>query len=139
MLVPDGGTPHDRIPLVRRGHHRPREPDLPLRQACVLHRRSPGCPSRHEGSAEPARAAQAGGSPAGAQRLGGEVRSSIVALAAAVALTVAAVLAAAPDFASLQIQPYEPPKPPHAFSLPGPAATPQTLASLRGKGGSRFF
>src|SRR5437773_2171614 len=85
MLVPDGGTPHDRIPLVRRGHHRPREPDLPLRQACVLHRRSPGCPSRHEGSAEPARAAQAGGSPAGAQRLGGEVRSSIVALAAAVA------------------------------------------------------
>ncbi|PYM29787.1 MAG: hypothetical protein DMD80_06255 [Candidatus Rokuibacteriota bacterium] len=139
MLVPDGGTPHDRIPLVRRGHHRPREPDLPLRQACVLHRRSPGCPSRHEGSAEPARAAQAGGSPAGAQRLGGEVRSSIVALAAAVALTVAAVAAAAPDFASLQIQPYEPPKPAPAFSLPGLDGTPQTLESLRGKVVLLFF
>src|SRR5947199_10860615 len=131
MLVPDGGTPHDRIPLVRRGHHRPREPDLPLRQACVLHRRSPGCPSRHEGSAEPARAAQAGGSPAGAQRLGGEVRSSIVALAAAVALTVAAVAAAAPDFASLQIQPYDPPKPAPAFSLPGLDGTPQTRSEER--------
>src|SRR2546426_9958197 len=139
MLVPDGGTPHDRIPLVRRGHHRPREPDLPLRQACVLHRRSPGCPSRHEGSAEPARAAQAGGSPAGAQRLGGEVRSSIVALAAAVALTVAAVAAAAPGFASLPIQPYQPPQPAPPFSLPGLDGPPQTLESPRRQAVLLFF
>src|SRR5438876_12345472 len=99
MLVPDGGTPHDRIPLVRRGHHRPREPDLPLRQACVLHRRSPGRHSLHEGPGEPSRAAQAGGSLTGAQAIGGEVRSSVVVLAAAVILTGATVAAAGPDFA----------------------------------------
>ena len=67
------------------------------------------------------------------------MRSSIVALAAAVALTVAAVAAAAPDFASIQIQPYEPPRPAPAFSLPGLDGTPQTLESLRGKVVLLFF
>jgi len=67
------------------------------------------------------------------------VKSSTVALAAAVALTVAAVAAAAPDFASLQIQPYEPPKAAPPFSLPGLDGTPQTLESLRGKVVMLFF
>jgi cytochrome oxidase Cu insertion factor (SCO1/SenC/PrrC family) len=67
------------------------------------------------------------------------VKPSIVALAAAVALTVAAGAAAAPDFASLQIQPYEPPKAAPAFSLPGLDGTAQTLESLRGKVVMLFF
>jgi cytochrome oxidase Cu insertion factor (SCO1/SenC/PrrC family) len=67
------------------------------------------------------------------------VKPSIVALAAAVALTAATVAAAAPDFASLQIQPYEPPKAAPAFSLPGLDGTPQTLESLRGKVVMLFF
>jgi cytochrome oxidase Cu insertion factor (SCO1/SenC/PrrC family) len=67
------------------------------------------------------------------------VKSSIVALAAVAALTVAVVATAAPDFASLQIQPYEPPKAAPAFSLPGLDGTPQTLESLRGKVVMLFF
>jgi cytochrome oxidase Cu insertion factor (SCO1/SenC/PrrC family) len=67
------------------------------------------------------------------------VKRSIIALAAVVALTVAAVAVAAPDFASLQIQPYEPPKAAPAFSLPGLDGTPQTLESLRGKVVMLFF
>jgi len=67
------------------------------------------------------------------------VKSRIVVLAAAVALTVAAGAAAAPDFASLQIQPYEPPKPAPAFSLPDLDGKPQTLESLRGKVVLLFF
>ena len=67
------------------------------------------------------------------------MKSSIVALAAAVALTVVAVAAAAPDFSSLQIQPYEPPKPAPAFSLPDVQGKPQTLESLRGKVVMLFF
>jgi cytochrome oxidase Cu insertion factor (SCO1/SenC/PrrC family) len=67
------------------------------------------------------------------------VRSSIVALAAAVALAAVAAAAAAPDFASLQIQSYEPPKAAPAFSLPGLDGTPQTLESLRGKVVMLFF
>ncbi len=67
------------------------------------------------------------------------MRSSIVALAAAVILTVATVAAAPPDFAGLQIQPYEPPKAAPAFSLPGLDGTPQTLESLRGKVVMLFF
>jgi cytochrome oxidase Cu insertion factor (SCO1/SenC/PrrC family) len=67
------------------------------------------------------------------------VRTRSVALAAAVALTVAAVAAAAPDFASLQIQPYDPPKPAPAFSLPDLEGKTQTLESLRGKVVLLFF
>jgi len=47
--------------------------------------------------------------------------------------------AAAPDFASLQIQPYEPPKPAPAFSLPDLEGKTQTLESLRGKVVLLFF
>ena len=67
------------------------------------------------------------------------MRTRSVALAAAVALTVAAVAAAAPDFASLQIQPYDPPKPAPAFSLPDLEGKTQTLESLRGKVVLLFF
>ena len=67
------------------------------------------------------------------------MKSSVVVLAAAVALTVAAGAAAAPDFASLQIQPYEPPKAAPAFSLPDLEGKPQTLESLRGKVVLLFF
>ncbi len=66
------------------------------------------------------------------------MKSSIVALVAAVLLS-AAVAAAAPDWGSLQIQPYEPPKAAPAFSLPGLDGTPQTLESLRGKVVLLFF
>jgi cytochrome oxidase Cu insertion factor (SCO1/SenC/PrrC family) len=47
--------------------------------------------------------------------------------------------AAAPDFASLQIQPYEPRKPAPAFSLPDLDGRPVTLESLRGKVVFLFF
>ena len=67
------------------------------------------------------------------------MKSSIVALAAVGALTVAVVATAAPDFAGLQIQPYEPPKAAPAVSLPGLDGTPQTLESLRGKVVMLFF
>lgn len=67
------------------------------------------------------------------------MKSSIAAIAAALALTGAALAAASPDFASLQIQPYDPPKPAPAFSLPGLDGTPQTLESLRGKVVLLFF
>ena len=60
------------------------------------------------------------------------MRSSLVALAAVVALT-AAASAATPDWESLHIQPYEPPKPAPAFSLPDLDGKPQTLEALRGK------
>ena len=55
-----------------------------------------------------------------------------------VALTAVAA-AAAPDFASLQIQPYEPPKAAPAFSLPDLEGKTQTLESLRGKVVLLFF
>ena len=42
----------------------------------------------------------------------------LVGLTAAVMMTVAVPALAAPDFASLQIQQYDPPRPAPAFSLP---------------------
>jgi cytochrome oxidase Cu insertion factor (SCO1/SenC/PrrC family) len=60
------------------------------------------------------------------------VRSSLVALAAVVVLAAAAG-AATPDWESLFIQPYEPPKPAPAFSLPDLEGKAHTLESLRGK------
>ena len=66
------------------------------------------------------------------------MKRSLVVLAVSLALAAVAA-AAAPDFASLQIQPYQPPKPAPAFSLPGFDGTPQTLESLRGKVVLLFF
>ena len=67
------------------------------------------------------------------------MKTRFVAVATVVALTIVAVAAAAPDFASLQIQPYEPPKPAPAFSLPDLDGKTQTLESLRGKVVMLFF
>jgi hypothetical protein len=47
--------------------------------------------------------------------------------------------AAAPDFASMKIQPYQPPKSAPAFSLPGLDGTARQLADLRGKVVMVFF
>lgn len=51
----------------------------------------------------------------------------------AVALVAIPALAAGPDFESLQIQPYEPPKAAPAFSLPGLDGHARSLAEARGK------
>ena len=67
------------------------------------------------------------------------MKRSSVALATTMVLIVVAVAAAAPDFASLQLQPYEPPKPAPAFSLPDLDGKMQTLESLRGKVVMLFF
>lgn len=60
-------------------------------------------------------------------------------LTAAVMLTAAIPALAAPDFASLQIQQYDPPRPAPAFSLPDLKGRNATLAELRGKVVMLFF
>ncbi len=67
------------------------------------------------------------------------MKPSFVALAAVVLVTAAAFAAAAPDFEALYLQPYEPPKPAPAFSLPDLDGKPHTLESLRGKVVILFF
>ncbi len=60
----------------------------------------------------------------------------------AAALVVAGVLAAeaaAPDFAALQIQPYEPPKPAPSFALPDLEGRTVRLEDFRGKVVLLFF
>lgn len=61
-------------------------------------------------------------------------------LAGLVALVLASGTAgAAPDFATMQVQPYEPPKLAPAFSLPGLDGKAYQLADLRGKVVMVFF
>ncbi len=61
--------------------------------------------------------------------------------AAVVAASLAAVTAAAapPDFASVQVDRLDPPKPAPAFELPDLAGGTQRLADLRGKVVMLFF
>ena len=63
----------------------------------------------------------------------------IVSLTAAVMLTAAVPVLAAPDFTSLQVQQYDPPRPAPAFSLPDLKGRNATLAELRGKVVMLFF
>jgi len=63
----------------------------------------------------------------------------LVGLTAAVMMTVAVPALAAPDFASLQVQQYDPPRPAPAFSLPDLKGRNATLAELRGKVVMLFF
>jgi cytochrome oxidase Cu insertion factor (SCO1/SenC/PrrC family) len=67
------------------------------------------------------------------------MKSAVVALAVVAAVMLAAGVAAAPDFVTLQIQPYEPPKAAPALSLPDLNGKAQTLESLRGKVVLLFF
>jgi cytochrome oxidase Cu insertion factor (SCO1/SenC/PrrC family) len=54
-------------------------------------------------------------------------------------LVAAPALAAGPDFDSLQIQAYDPPKPAPGFSLPGLDGQVRDLADTRGKVVLLFF
>ena len=60
-------------------------------------------------------------------------------LVAAMLAVAAPAWAAAPDFAAVNVQPYEPPKPAPAFSLPDAAGKPWSLADARGKVVLLFF
>jgi cytochrome oxidase Cu insertion factor (SCO1/SenC/PrrC family) len=61
------------------------------------------------------------------------VKRTALAAGLVLALLLPLAVAAAPDFASLQIQPYEPPKPAPAFTLPDLEGRQVSLKSLRGK------
>ena len=63
----------------------------------------------------------------------------LVAFTAAAVMAAAVPALAAPDFASLQIQEYDPPRPAPAFSLPDLKGRNATLAELRGKVVMLFF
>ena len=65
-------------------------------------------------------------------------RTTVVLLALAL-LTVGSAGAASPDFAALQVTPYDPPKPAPAFSLPDLHGRTVTLADLKGKVVLLFF
>jgi cytochrome oxidase Cu insertion factor (SCO1/SenC/PrrC family) len=63
----------------------------------------------------------------------------ILILTAAAMLAAAVPVLAAPDFASMQVQQYDPPRPAPAFSLPDLKGRNATLAELRGKVVMLFF
>ena len=64
-------------------------------------------------------------------------RITVVGLA--LALLTGSSAGAAPDFASLQVQAYQPPKPAPAFALPGLDGKVTRLVDLRGKVVLDFF
>jgi cytochrome oxidase Cu insertion factor (SCO1/SenC/PrrC family) len=59
--------------------------------------------------------------------------------ALAVVFLATAGAGAAPDFAALNLQPYDSPKPAPAFTLPDPEGRATTLSDLRGKVVLLFF
>ena len=61
------------------------------------------------------------------------MRRPALAASLVVALLLPLAVAAAPDFAALDIQRYDPPKPAPGFSLPDLEGRPVRLADLQGK------
>jgi hypothetical protein len=61
------------------------------------------------------------------------MRYPVAASALAGAILLAGAVGAAPDYAAVQVQPYAPPKPAPAFSLPDLDGKARTLAEHRGK------
>ena len=66
-------------------------------------------------------------------------RAVVASLGAALLVTAAVRSVAAPDFAGMQIQPYDPPKPAPAFSLRDLEGKVRTLGDFRGKVLMLFF
>jgi cytochrome oxidase Cu insertion factor (SCO1/SenC/PrrC family) len=67
------------------------------------------------------------------------MRHRITVVGLALTLLIVSGAGAVPDFASLQVQPYQPPKPAPAFALPGLDGKVTRLADLRGKVVLVFF
>lgn len=67
------------------------------------------------------------------------MRRILAAVVAAASLAAATAVAAPPDFASMQVDRIDPPKPAPAYELPDLAGHPQRLADLKGKVVMLFF
>jgi cytochrome oxidase Cu insertion factor (SCO1/SenC/PrrC family) len=67
------------------------------------------------------------------------IRRRIIVVCVALALLTVGGAGAAPDFASLQVQVYQPPKPAPAFALPALDGRTVRLEDLRGKVVLLFF